>query len=60
MLFTRPHATLVPIQLGHEAGVVIEVDGHAVSLMVFATNPAVIVTIETVTNTNSLAELGLT
>ena len=60
MLFALPHATFVPIRFGHDAGVVVEADGHAVSLMVFAADQAAIVAIETVTRTDSLAELGLT
>jgi RNA polymerase sigma factor (sigma-70 family) len=60
MMFALPHATLVPVRFGVDAGVVVEVDGHAVSLMVFATTIAAILTVETVTNADSLAELGLT
>jgi hypothetical protein len=59
-MFALAHATLVPIRFGDDAGVVVEVDGRAVSLLVFATEATAILAVETVTRADGLAELGLT
>jgi RNA polymerase sigma-70 factor (ECF subfamily) len=56
-MFANPVATLVPVMVDGEAGVVVEVAGRVIALMVFTVRGNVVVAIEATTDRDRLARI---